>query len=255
MAQCPRRGQAVQVPTDHFDEKIAERYDLTSASMFTAAAVEPAVDFLAGLVGEGAALELGIGTGRIALPLNQRGVAVHGIDLSPSMIHKLREKPGAESLGVTVGDFATTRLDRSFDLVYLVYNTITNLTTQHEQVACFQNAASHLEPGGMFVVEVFVPTLRQLPPGETVRAFDISTDHLGFDEYDVATQTVRSHHYFVVDGRLEIFSVPFRYVWPAELDLMARFAGMTLSGRWCDWNRGPFTGESTSHVSVWQKSP
>jgi SAM-dependent methyltransferase len=241
------------MPEDHFGERVAERYDESSADMFDPAVLDPAVDFLADLAGSGAALELGIGTGRIALPLAQRGIRVHGIDLSEAMVARLRAKPGAEDIGVTIGDFATTTVDGTFSLAYLVFNTIMNLTTQDEQIACFQNVAAHLEPGGCFVIEVGIPELRRLPPGETVRAFDISATHLGFDEFDVASQGLISHHYSVVDGELELHSVPFRYVWPAELDLMARLAGMTLRERWSAWKREPFTSESRKHVSVWEK--
>jgi SAM-dependent methyltransferase len=241
------------MPEDHFGERVAARYDESSAEMFAPAVVDPVVDFLAGLAGDGAALELGIGTGRIALPLARRGVPVHGIDLSEAMVARLRAKPGGQRIGVTLGDFATARVDGTFRLAYLVFNTIGNLTTQDEQVACFQNAAAHLEPGGCFVIEVGVPQLQRLPPGETVRAFALSDTHLGFDEYDVASQGLVSHHYRVVDGRLELDSVPFRYVWPSELDLMARLAGMRLRERWGGWRREPFTSESTKHVSVWEK--
>jgi SAM-dependent methyltransferase len=241
------------MPEDHFGERVAERYDESSADMFDPAVLDPAVDFLADLAGSGAALELGIGTGRIALPLAQRGIRVHGIDLSEAMVARLRAKPGAEDIGVTIGDFAMTTVDGTFSLAYLVFNTIMNLTTQDEQIACFQNVAAHLEPGGCFVIEVGIPELRRLPPGETVRAFDISATHLGFDEFDVASQGLISHHYSVVDGELELHSVPFRYVWPAELDLMARLAGMTLRERWSAWKREPFTSESRKHVSVWEK--
>ncbi len=242
------------MPDDHFGERVAERYDESSADMFEPAVVDPIVDFLADLAGSGAALELGIGTGRIALPLAQRGIRVHGIDLSEAMVAMLRAKPGAEDIEVTMGDFATTRVEGTFSVAYLVFNTIHNLTTQDEQVACFQNVAAHLEPGGCSVIEVGVPQLQRLPPGETIRAFDVSETHLGFDEYDVASQGLISHHYSVVDGKLELHSVPFRYVWPAELDLMARLAGMSLRERWSDWNREPFTSESRKHVSVWEKA-
>jgi len=241
------------VPRIHFDERIAERYDATSADMFDPAVIDPAVSFLADLARGGAALELGIGTGRIALPLSRRGVRVHGIDLSAAMVARLRAKRGAEHIGVTIGDFATTRVDGTFRLAYLVYNTIMNLTTQDEQVECFRNVAAHLEVGGCFVIEVGVPGLQRLPPGETVRAFTVSPTRLGFDEYDIARQILVSHHYRVVDGQLDVFSAPFRYVWPSELDLMARLAGMTLRERWNDWNRGPFTSDSTTHISVWEK--
>ena len=241
------------MPEDYFGERVAARYDEWDASA-DPAVVEPIVDFLAALAGDGGALELGIGTGRIALPLAARGVRVHGIDLSSAMVARLRAKPGAEAVGVTLGDFATTRVDGTFALVYLVINTIMNLTSQDEQVACFANAAAHLEPGGCFVVEVGVPQLQRLPPGETVRAFDVSADHLGFDEFDVAAQGLVSHHYREVDGRLEVNSVPFRYVWPSELDLMARLAGMRLRERWAGWRREPFTAASEAHVSVWEKA-
>ena len=241
------------MPQDHFGERVAASYDQSSADMFAPAVVDPVVDVLAGLAGDGAALELGIGTGRIALPLSRRGVPVHGIDLSAAMVARLRAKPGADRIGVTIGDFATTTVDGSFSLAYLVFNTIGNLTSQDAQVACFQNVAAHLEPGGRFVIEVGVPQLQRLPPAETVRPFTVTPTHLGFDEYDVATQGLISHHYTVVDDRLERYSVPFRYVWPSELDLMARLAGMALSERWTDWARTPFTSESTRHVSVWRK--
>ena len=242
------------MPEDHFGERVAGRYDESSADMFDPAVVEPAVDFLAELAGDGAALELGIGTGRIALPLAARGVRVHGIDLSEAMVARLRAKPGGEDVGVTIGDFATTRVDGSFALAYLVFNTIDNLTTQDEQVACFQNVAAHLGPGGCFVIEVGIPELRRLPPGETFVAFDVSPTHLGFDEYDVANQGLVSHHYSLVNGELEVVAMPFRYVWPAELDLMARLAGMRFRERWSGWQREPFTSESRKHVSVWEKS-
>lgn len=241
------------MPKIYFDERIAAGYD-ADTEMFAPAVVDPAVSFLAELAGDGDALELGIGTGRIALPLSQRGVRVHGIDLSPAMVAKLRANPGADDIGVTIGDFSTTTVDGTFRLAYLVYNTIENLTTQDEQVACFRNVAAHLEPGGRFVIEVTVPALQRLPPGETVRAFTVTATHLGFDEIDVATQISYSHHYWVVDGKLEVFSAPYRYVWPSELDLMARLAGMTLRERWSDWTRETFTSDSTKHVSVWEKS-
>jgi SAM-dependent methyltransferase len=239
-------------PEDHFGERVAARYDAGVADMFDAAVVEPAVDLLAELAGDGAALELGIGTGRIALPLAARGVPVHGIDLSEAMVARLRAKPGGERIPVALGDFATTRVEGRFRVAYLVFNTINNLTTQDAQVACFQNVAAHLEPGGTFVIEVGVPALQRLPPGETVHPFDVSPEHLGFDEYDVVVQGLVSHHYTFVDGGVEVLSMPFRYVWPAELDLMARLAGMRLRARWAGFTRAPFTADSTSHVSVWE---
>jgi len=242
------------VPKDYFDERIAKSFEAKWPEIFEPAVVDAAVSFLAGLAGSGAALELGVGTGRIALPLSQRGVRVHGIELSPAMVAEMRTKPGADAIGVTIGDFATTRVEGSFELAYLVRNTITNLTTQDEQVQCFQNVAAHLRPGGCFVIEVYIPELQRLPPGETVHAFAVTPTHLAFEEYDLATQIAFSHHYWVVDGRLETFTAPFRYVWPSELDLMARLAGMTLRERWSNWNREPFTSASRSHISVWQRT-
>jgi SAM-dependent methyltransferase len=241
------------MPENLFGEAVAASYDENSADMFEPSVVEPTVDFLADLAGDGAALELGIGTGRIALPLARRGIPVHGIDLSEAMVARLRAKPGSDDINVTVGDFATTTVQGRFALAYLVFNTIQNLTSQNEQVACFQNVAAHLAPGGCFVIEVGVPQLQRLPPGETVRAFALTPTHLGFDEYDVANQGLISHHYWLKDGELELVSMPFRYVWPAELDLMARLAGMTLRERWAGWRREPFTSDSTKHVSVWEK--
>jgi SAM-dependent methyltransferase len=200
-----------------------------------------------------AALELAIGTGRVALPLSARGVCVRGIELSQAMAAQLRAKPGADAIDVTIGDMTTTRVEGSFRLVYLVYNTIENLVTQDAQVDCFRNAAAHLEPGGRFVIEVEVPQLRRLPPGDAARVFDLSADHLGVDELDVVAQRGISHHYWHDGDRVRVFSMPWRYAWPAELDLMARIAGMTLRERWGDWDRTPFTSESTKHVSVWEK--
>jgi SAM-dependent methyltransferase len=243
------------VPHNHFDGPVAETYDARSAAMFDPAVVVPAVDVLADLAGTGRALELAVGTGRLALPLSERGVEVHGIELSAAMVEQLRAKPGGERITVTLGDMTTTRLPARFAVAYLVFNTITNLTTQDAQVECFRNAAAHLEPGGCFVIECFVPQLRRLPPGESVQPFDVSPNHLGFDEYDVVAQIAVSHHYWIGDGEVDASSTPFRYVWPSELDLMARLAGLTLRDRWDDWTRAPFTADSRSHVSVWQKPP
>jgi SAM-dependent methyltransferase len=242
------------MPEDYFGEDVAARYDSSEGDTFESAAVAAIVDFLADLAGDGAALELGIGTGRIALPLSRRGVRVHGIDLSAAMVARLRAKPGAEGIGVTIGDFATTTVEGTFSVAYLVFNTIMNLTTQDEQVACFQNVATHLKPGGCFVIEVGVPELQRLPPGETFRPFHVRPTHLGFDEYNVAGQGLISHHYHAgSDGTLKPYSIPFRYVWPAELDLMARLAGMTLRDRFSGWRGERFTSESRKHVSVWER--
>ena len=234
---------------DWFAGRVAETYD-DDAEMFSAEVVEPAVDFLEPLAG-GGALELAIGTGRIAIPLAARGVRVAGIELSPDMLAQLRRK-GSE-IPVTLGDMATTRLDDTFSLVYLVFNTINNLTTQEAQVACFVNAAAHLAGGGRFVVEVGVPDLRRLPPGERFVPFDVSAGHVGVDEYDTVTQALVSHHYTVDPGGVSQISVPFRYVWPSELDLMARIAGMELEHRWGGWRHEPFAADSRRHVSVWRK--
>jgi len=241
------------VARTYFDERVAERYEVYWPELFEPAAIDAPVAFLADLAGTGAALELGVGTGRLAVPLSARGVPVHGIELSSAMVARLRAAEGSDAVGVTIGDFATARVAGTFRLAYLVRNTITNLTTQEEQVECFRNVAAHLEPGGCFVIEVYIPVLQRLPAGETVHPFDLTPTHLGFEEYDVAAQIAVSHHYWVIDGRLETFSSPHRYVWPSELDLMARLAGMTLRERWSGWQREPFTSESQMHVSVWQK--
>jgi SAM-dependent methyltransferase len=236
----------------YFDERIAATYD-DDAAIFDPRVIDPVVHFLADLAGRGRALEFGIGTGRIALPLARQGMSVHGIELSNAMAARLRAKPGGADIGVTIGDFATTSVTGRFSLVYLIFNTINNLTTQAAQVACFRNAAAHLEPGGCFVIEVGVPALQRLPPGETLVAFRLSETRWGIDEYDVVDQGLTSHHLRIVDGRAERFSIPFRYVWPAELDLMAQLAGMALKERLGGWRREPFTNTSTGHVSVWEK--
>ena len=244
---------AVHDDDGYFDERVAARYDESDAEMFDPAVVDPVVDLLVEIAGSGRALELGIGTGRIALPLARRGVPVHGIELSKAMVARLRAKPGGADIGVTIGDFAMTTVDGTFSVAYLVFNTIMNLTTQVAQVACFRNVAAHLEPGGCFVIEVGVPGLQRLPPGETIHAFYVSETRWGLDEYDVARQSLTSHHFEIVDGRVERLSVPFRYAWPSELDLMAQLAGMRLRERWSGWKRETFTSDSHKHVSVWEK--
>ncbi len=237
-----------------FGEAVAATYDDDSDPMFSPEVVDPTVAFLADLVADGRALELGIGTGRIALPLAARGVPVHGIELSRAMVARMRAKPGGDAIGVTIGDFSTAKADGTFRLAYLVFNTIGNLTTQEAQVACFRNVAAHLDPGGCFVIETGVPNLRRLPPGERFVIFDFVDNHWGIDEYEVATQGLISHHFQRrSDGTIEKSSGPFRYVWPSELDLMAQLAGLRLRERWAGWKREPFTGESTNHVSVWEK--
>jgi SAM-dependent methyltransferase len=247
------------VRIDYFGEDVAATYDEDDTGMFAPAVVDPAADFLAALAREAdpdepSALEFAIGTGRIALPLSRRGVEVHGVDLSAAMLDRLNAKPGAGKIIATTGDFATASFGRAFGLVYLVYNTIGNLTSQDDQVDAFRNAAAHLHPGGHFVIEVGVPDLRKLPPGQRVVPFTVRPGRLGFDEYDVVNQGLVSHHHWRDgDGGWHAASMPFRYVWPAELDLMARLAGLTLSQRWADWDRSPFTADSGKHVSVWQK--
>jgi SAM-dependent methyltransferase len=240
-------------PDGQFNEPVAATYDEDSNEMFAPEVVNPTVDFLAKLAGGGRALELGIGTGRIALPLAARGVEVHGIELSKAMVARLRGKPGGDGIGVVIGDFSVARVDGTFRLAYLVFNTINNVTTQAGQVATFRNAANHLEPGGMFVIEVGVPDLRRLPYGERYVIFDATDTHWGVDEYDVANQGLISHHFEARGERFEKSSGPFRYVWPSELDLMAELAGMDLRERWEGWRQEPFTSDSRRHVSVWAK--
>ncbi|MFC5177554.1 class I SAM-dependent DNA methyltransferase [Nocardioides taihuensis] len=241
--------------SDLWDEDDAERYDEAVPEMFAPEVLRPTVDLLADLAGDGAALELAIGTGRVAVPLAERGVPVSGIELSAPMVARLREKVGEATIPVAVGDMAATRVGGAggFALVYLVFNTIGNLRTQDEQVATFANAALHLAPGGRFVIEVEVPPLRRFPPGQTAVPFDVSDRHVGFDTFDLATQDAVSHHYTrEADGRMRYGAHHFRYVWPSELDLMARLAGMELEARYADWHRAPFTGDSEQHVSVWR---
>ncbi len=241
------------MPTDFFGEEVAARYDEGAADLSTPEVINPIVEFLASLAGDGRALEFGIGTGRIALPLQERGVSVDGIDFSAAMLSRLKAKPGAETIEALEGDFATTAMGDTYDLVFLVFNTINNLTTQAEQVACFENAARHLVSGGYFVIEVGVPELRMLPPGQNLRAFHVSETRWGIDEYHFATQDFTSHHMHIRDGELRRNSIPFRYVFPEELDLMARIAGMVRVGRWAGWDQEPFTNDSTKHVTTWQK--
>ncbi len=236
-----------------FGERVASLYDEHAADMFDPAVVSPVVDMLAELGGQGPALEFGIGTGRIALPLAQRGLRVVGIDDSEAMVARLRAKPGARSIDVTIGNFATTRVDGEFSLVYLVFNTIFNLVTQDAQVACFENAAAHLGSGGRFVIETHVPEVQRLPLGQTIIPFRADPEGMSFDVYDVVTQRFNSQHYVFSEGRIETYPVEFRYAWPAELDLMARLAGLTLLDRWAGWRREPFTNLSRAHVSVYQK--
>jgi SAM-dependent methyltransferase len=237
----------------YFGSAAAATYDDPDDPANRPSAIDPVVDALADLARGGRVLELGIGTGRIALPLAARGVDVVGIDVSAEMVARLRAKPGGDAIRVAIGDFSATRVDGRYALVYLVYSTIMNLRTQDAQVACFRNAAGHLESGGAFVIEVGVPDLRRLPPGERFVVFDGGPSHWGVDEYDVANQGLVSHHFQRRGERYEKSSGPFRYVWPSELDLMAELAGLRLRHRWDGWTREPFTSESRQHVSVWEK--
>ena len=237
-----------------FGERVAEHYDASSGEMFDPNVVGPAVDRLAALAGDGAALEFAVGTGRIALPLAERGVRVVGIDSSEAMLARLRDKPGAERVEALAGDMAATRVDGGFSLVYLVFNTIFNLTTQDGQVACFENAAAHLPSGGRFVIEARVPELQRLPLGQTVLPWRADAGAMSFYVYDVVTQRFSSQHFRFSEQGVRSTPVEFRYAWPAELDLMARIAGLSLEGRFGGWQGEPFTGLSRSHVSVYAKA-
>ncbi|NYE20350.1 class I SAM-dependent methyltransferase [Microbacterium immunditiarum] len=239
------------VPSDLWTARDAEAYDSPDDPMFSPELLERTTLFLAELAQGGRALEFAIGTGRVAVPLQSRGVEVSGIEYSPAMVEQLMKK--TKTIPTAIGDMATTRVDGEFSLVYLVYNTIGNLYTQDAQVECFRNAARHLRPGGRFVVEVLVPQLRRLPPGQNAVPFDVSEQHLGFDTYDLVSQRAISHHYRrQSDGSYRYSPHNYRYVWPSELDLMARIAGFELEGRFGDWDRTPFSSESDSHISVWR---
>jgi SAM-dependent methyltransferase len=242
--------------TQVWGAEIAAVYDAESPEMFDPARLDPCVDVLASLADGGAALEFAVGTGRVALPLSARGVPVTGIELSPHMAERLRAKPGADAVPVTVGDMTTTRAGGPFSLVYLVFNTIENVTSQDEQVAVFANAAAHLAPGGRFVVEVEVPSLVGFPSAERGRVFDLSPGHVGIDTHDDPVgQLLSSHHWTLIDGRWVQGSGQYRYVWPSELDLMARLAGLRLAHRWAGWDRSPYTADSASQVAVYRKPP
>jgi SAM-dependent methyltransferase len=235
--------------------ELASVYDQSSTGMFAPEVVAQTVDVLAALAGDGAALEFAVGTGRVALPLSERGVPVAGIELSPHMAAVLESKPGAAAVPVTIGDMTSARVPGVYSLVYLVFNTIMNVTTQDEQVAVFENAAAHLAPGGRFVVEVGVPAALSLSGDEFGRVFDLSDGHVGIDTIDDPVgQVMSSHHWTLIDGQWRQGSAPYRYVWPSELDLMARIAGFRLEHRWAGWDKAPFTGTSTSQVAVYQKA-
>ena len=238
----------------YFDQRVAATYDDDIGELAKSEAVDPVVNFLVDLAGAGPALEFGIGTGRVALPLQERGVPVHGLELSRAMANKLREKLNGDDLPVTIGDFASKSTGKTYSLVYLLFNTIMHLETQASQVSCFRNAAAHLDPGGYFVVEVMIPRLRSLSKGENCHVFQFGQKNWGIDEYELSTQRIVSHHLKFRSGEIERISIPFRYVWPTELDLMAQLAGMTLTGRWADWDGKEFTDESSKHISVWTKT-
>ncbi|MET9254126.1 class I SAM-dependent methyltransferase [Streptomyces sp. NPDC003717] len=233
----------------------AERYDAEEEENSSPEVLGPVLDFLAALAGGGRALEFAIGTGRVGVPLSERGVPVAGVEYSPHMAEVLRRKVGEETLPVVLGDMATATVPGEFAVVYLVYNTISNLLTQDEQVECFRNAARHLAPGGRFVIELGVPPLRFLPPGQVAVPFDVSERHLGFDTFHLAEQVLVSHHLTQdgAEGRYRRDHSRHRYAWPAELDLMARIAGLALERRVADWDGSPFTDDSGKHVSVWRK--
>lgn len=239
-----------------WDAEIARVHDEVYRSKFEPSVLGPILDLLTKLARGGPALEFAVGTGRVALPLSARGITVHGLELSPHMAEQLLAKPGADVVPVTIGDMTTTRVPGAFTLVYLVANTIMNVTTQDDQLAVFANAAAHLEPGGCFVVEVIVPQLRRVPPGETARVFTLDRDHVGIETFDdLAGQIAWSHHWIEVGGRLVRHSAPYRYVWPSELNLMAKLAGFRLRDRWAAWDRTPFTADSPSQVAVFEKPP
>jgi SAM-dependent methyltransferase len=238
---------------EYFGERVAATYDDHSGSMFSPTVIGPAVDLLAELAGDGAALEFAIGTGRIALPLAERGVRVAGIDTSEAMLARLRAKAGADRIDARAGDMATARVEGEFGLVYLVFNTIFNLTSQDGQVACFENAAAHLSPSGRFVIEARVPELQRLPLGQTVLPWRADPEGMSFYVFDTTVQRMDGQHFYLVDGRMEASPIELRYAWPSELDLMARIAGLRLQDRWGGWRREPFTGLSPAHVSVYER--
>lgn len=251
MTEPSTNTDPLERPDAHLDPDVADTYDVADGADLDPTMVDVLVDFAS----DGPAVEFAIGTGRVALALSARGVAVSGMDISEPMLAQMRTKPGADDVRAVVGDMTTTVLGSDFSVAYLVFNTIMNLRTQEAQVECFRNAARHLRRGGRFVVETMVPQLRGLGMHETVRPFDVSAEHLGFDEYiDLPEQILVSHHYRFRDGRASVSSNAFRYVWPSELDLMAKLAGMELEHRWANWSREPFTGDSHSHVSVWRLS-
>jgi SAM-dependent methyltransferase len=241
------------MPENIFNKRVADNYDHADRAMFDEKLLQQTSSFLSELADDRRALEFAIGTGRVALALQNHGVDVQGVELSQHMVDKLKEKPGSDKIDVVIGDMASVKIPGKFTLVYLVYNTITNLITQNEQVNCFRNAASHLCKGGFFVLEDQIPLVQNLPPGTTISAFDASDEHVGIDVIDIVNQTVISNHYWIDDGSVELFRSTHRFAWPAEYDLMAQIAGMELYGRWGGWDKSEFTSDSESHISVWRK--
>ena len=238
-----------------WDAEIAQIYDETNARMFDPDVLAPVLDLLEEAAQGGPALELAVGTGRVALPLAARGVPTAGLELSGPMADRLRAKPGADSLAVTVGDMTTTVVPGEFSLVYIVANSLMNVTTQQEQLAVFANAAAHLKRGGRFVVELMVPQPHRVPPGDSARVFTLEADHVGIETFDDPVgQIAWSHHWIHVRDRLVRHSAPYRYIWPAELDLMGLLAGLRLRERWAGWDRAPFTAASTGQVAVFEKA-
>lgn len=239
-----------------WDVDASQRYDTPDTGMFAPEVLGPTVDRLVDLAGGGPALEFAIGTGRVAVPLVRRGVSVTGIELSGPMIDQLRTKADDATIPVIAGDMATAVAPGKYSLVYLVYNTISNLLTQAQQVECFRNAARHLTPGGRFVIELWVPELRKLPPGQQATVWQSEPGYIGLDTYDVVRQHVVSHHFWFDEGRqARLDRSPHRYIWPAELDLMGQLAGFELETRHADWAGADFTAESRSHVSVYRIPP
>ena len=237
----------------YFGEDVAETYDQNHGGN-DPALIQKTVDCLFDLSKGGEILEFAIGTGRIAIPLVERGARVKGIELSNAMVRRLREKQLGKQIEVEIGDMTTSHVSGDFSLVYLVFNTIDNLTTQEAQVACFRNASRHLKAGGRFLIETLVPPIQKIPFGETLRAFETSRHHFGVDAFDIATQTYTSNHVWMTEDGYRHQSIPFRYAWPSEMDLMAEMAGLSLEHRWADWDRSAFDRMSIRHISVWRKA-
>jgi SAM-dependent methyltransferase len=255
VAEPPSPRQSVGVATITWDRELAQAYDETYAAMFEPSVLDPVLDMLADLAGGGPVLEFAVGTGRVALPLAARGIPTQGVELSPDMVEQLRAKSGSEAVTVTVGDVTTTVVPGSFSLVYIVANSIMNVTTQQEQLAVFANAAAHLQSGGCFVVELIVPQLQHIPPGDKARVFTLEPDHVGIETFDdLVGQIAWSHHWVHVHGNLVRHSAPYRYIWPSELVLMGQMAGLKLRDRWANWDRTLFTSTSASQVAVFEKT-